>query len=135
MRYCTTLLASASRTTGRSAVLTVPDDIVGGMFLWNPSAISGNVDLEIQVSPDEGTTFYGVLRFTRSAGSTTKRWLIASFMPFLQAGTEGTATAAGTNQVLSGNVCLTRKFYAYYTIQTSCTFGLYFIGYRWSLGA
>lgn len=134
-RYTTTLVASAARTTtASSSALVLPDDIIGGSFITNVTSIGTStthtLDIAFRVTPDDGTSYFGVLRHAQITTVST-RYLNVSFAPYLQAGTEG--ACALTGGALNANIAFSRKFTAYWTIggtSPSITFAIYFIGYR-----
>ena len=135
-RYCTTLVASAARTTTASSdALTMPDDIVGGTFILAVSSVGSattpTLDVAYRVTPDDGTTYIPVLRHTQLT-TAIKDIITVCFVPWLQAGSL-TTNPALTGGALYANVAFSRKFTAYWTIggtSPSITFAIYFIGYR-----
>jgi len=134
-RYATTLVASAARTTTASSdALVMPDDIVGGTFITYCSSVgtatTPTLDIAYRVTPDDGTTYFGVLRHAQIT-TASSRYLNVCFAPWLQAGAEG--AIALTGGVLTANVAFSRKFTVYWTIGgtgPSITFAVYFIGFR-----
>jgi hypothetical protein len=134
-RYAVTFVSSAARTTtATSSACYMPDDIVGGTFLVNCSSVGSStthtLDIGIMVTPDDGTTTFGVANFTQITAA-SKRYMNVSFVPFLQAGSEGACAVAGS--AVYANFPISRKFYFYWTIggtSPSITFSISFVGYR-----
>lgn len=135
--YATTLVASAARTaTGNSGAILFPTDQVGGEFIVNITAASGTsptLDLAIQVTPNDGTTFFTQWRFSQSTGAEAQR-IITTFRRVAEVGAE--TAIADTGGALANNAPITRKIRVLWTIggtNPSFTFAVYFIGDRGTL--
>ena len=136
-RYCKTLVASGARTTGTGSTDTciMPDDVIGGTFylhVTSQTATTPTLDVAYRVTPDDGTTFYAVLRHAQTTTTTEHtRYLNVTFAPWLTAGTEG--LTAVTGGALCVNVGFSRLFSVYWTIggtANTATFDVTFIGFR-----
>jgi hypothetical protein len=114
-------------------VLEMPEDIIGGVFIAQivgTATHAHTLDLAYCVTPDDGTTYFPVLRHAQVA-TTGNRYLNVSFQPFLTAGTEG--AAALTGGALCVNTAFTRKFKIYATVggtSPEFTVAIYFVGWR-----
>lgn len=127
-------VASAARTaTGNSGALNLPK-ASSHLFIVNvsatPTGTSPTLDVAIQVSHDEGTTFHSILRFAQIAAPSggQKRFVrISGTGPGGgEAGAEGAAADTGGAQ--AANIALSRKFRLLWTIggtSPSYTFAIF----------
>ena len=77
--YVARLVASAARTaTGNSGAITLPTDLGGIMWLLSVTAASGTsptLDLAIQVTDDDGTTWFTFAGFTQHSATGEKAFV------------------------------------------------------------
>ena len=115
-KWSTTFVASTAVTADGyvGGVLEMPDDVIGGVFIAKITSTSGSsrtIDVSYNITPDDGTTYFPVLRHAQATTASVNRYLNVSFAPYIQAGTEG--ASATTGGALCVNVPFTRKFKVY----------------------
>jgi hypothetical protein len=87
--------AAARTTTGNSGAIKIPEDCSAIMFIADANTVSGTsptLDISLEISNDEGTTWFGVSRFTQIT-SATERFLTQPFFGQSVIGTEGVTEA------------------------------------------
>jgi hypothetical protein len=116
--YKRLLVASAARTaTGNSGALTIPVDIDAAAIVLDVTAASGTsptMDVALQTSPDNGTTWYTFSRFAQNTGAVT----LAKRFNFNVGSGEAAAvfTVADTGGVLESNFPITEDLRVLWTI-------------------
>lgn len=108
LRPYAALLYSASTLTTTPTVTAIdfPDDLLAATFILDTGTGTGTsptLDVSIEVSPDDGTTYYPVLRFSQATTGATKQYITISMKPDYAAGVYGTIAATGG--ALYQNVC------------------------------
>lgn len=138
--YVATPVASAARTaTGNSGVIDFPDDLEGALIIADSAAGTGTtptMDLSIEITTDDGTTWYEVYRFAQVTTAVLRQQLIVNFRKFAEAGAIRTVVQAGTG-ALSANCPISKKIRFKWTIggtNPSFTFSVAVVGGRGSLG-
>lgn len=132
---------SAVAADAQSAAIEFPVDLHSGVFLLNITAASGTsptLDLNIEITPDDGTTWFTAFRFAQQTAASKAR-VIAVFhghatntAVVVTNPNAGNAVAlALTGGALSAGCPISRKIRANYDIggtNPSFTFTLDFIG-------
>ena len=110
--------STTAAATSNSGALDWPSDIDSAVIVLDVTAASGTsetMDVAIQCSPDDGTTFYTVARFAQQTTST-----VTLAKTFLTHQGEGTAaavlTVADTGGVLESNIPFTNQIRFVWTI-------------------
>lgn len=125
------LVSSAARTTTASLGATRLPKGESYLFILDVTAGSGTsptLDVAIQVTHDDGTTFHSVLRFAQATGVVKRMLRVQPTLGRGEAGTE--AACADTGGALNANVPFSRKINVKWTIggtNPSFTFALYAI--------
>lgn len=131
--YATTLVSSAARTTtSNSGNIEFPVDAEDISFILSSAAGTGTsptLDVAIQVTPDNGTTYFTVERFAQVTSS-----IVKDAINMTRKRHHGEAASylniADTGGSLVNNVALSRKIRILWTIggtNPSFTFGVYCI--------
>jgi hypothetical protein len=134
------LVASAARIAdGTSGALELVNGLHSGVFILVASAVTGTsptLDLGIQVSPDNGTTFFTMFRFAQITSAVTRR-LAVKFV-VADAGSEALIDSADpTGGALSVGVPITKWIAIRWNIggtNPSFTFRVHFYGIPLSRG-
>jgi len=95
--------------TFTSAVIEIPlgESYAFYLQVTAASGTSPTLDMAIQVTPDNGTTFYTAARFAQMTGVAIRRLQIQPMMGRGEAGTE--SVIADTGGALNANTIITRK--------------------------
>jgi len=140
--YVTNLFSKTTATTAtiNSGALEMPTDLDGGVFILEHGTGTGTsptLDVAIQVSPDEGTTWFTMFRFAQATTTAGTRRIIASFRRVAEAGAE--SAVADTGGALASNCPISRNIRILFTIGgTSPSYAslkVHFIGARSAMGA
>lgn len=133
------IVASAARTAdGNSGAVEVADDLHGGVFIVNVSASAGTsptLDLAVEISPDEGTTFFTAFRFAQITATGTRR--LAVRFAADGTGSEASIPADPTGGALSAGCPITKNIRFRWNIggtSPSFTFAVHLVGQRLSSG-
>lgn len=100
-------------------------------FILDVTAASGTsptLDVAIQITVDEGTTFYAAIRFAQCTGVATRRLQVQPSLGRGEAGSEG--ALANTGGALNANTILTKKLRHVATIggtNPSFTYAIYLL--------
>lgn len=109
--------SSALAATANSGAVDWPSDIDSAVIVLDVTAVTGTsptMDVAIQCSPDDGTTFYTVARFAQNTGTVT---LAKTFLTHQGDGTAAAVlTVADTGGVLESNIPFTNQIRFLYTI-------------------
>lgn len=135
-KYELGLVASAARTaTGNSGALVFPDDAADAVFLVNCTAASGTtptLDIVIQTTNDDGTTWFGDQRFAQITSASSRTIKMLCRRVEAQAAAEA-ATLAATGGASAANGPLSQKIRVLWTIggtNPSFTFSVVAFGNR-----
>lgn len=132
--YTATLVASnAISATGSTSAITLPL-LDGYAFILNVTAAGGTtetMDMALQVTPDNGTTWFDWARFAQvTTAAILQRIIIQPLQGRGEAGSATTITQAGTGAI-SANAPLSSKIRFTYTLSGTLptyTFAIYVIG-------
>ena len=134
--YSALLYSGSTVTATATSDFDMPNDIIGGEFIVDQGTGTGTsptLDVSIQTSPDNGTTYYVAARFAQLTTTAAKMKLTVSSRPTNVAGVAATITAA-TGGALSGNFVFTRKMRVVATIggtnPSYATIKVWFNGWR-----
>ena len=139
--YVEVVVASAARTaTGNSGTLdarwTQLDDI---RLILNCTAASGTsptLDVALQITPDDGTTWFSIQRFAQVTGVAARQLEFSTRRHAGQAASE--AAVASTGGALAVNGVLSKKVRLIWTIAAttpSFTFAIYVVGNQAAVGS
>lgn len=135
-KYELGLVSSSARVaTGNSGALSWPDDAADAVFLLSCSAASGTsptLDVVIQVTNDDGTTWFGDQRFAQLTSATSRTIKMLTRRVEAQAAAEA-ATLAATGGASVANGPLSQKIRVLWTIagtNPSFTFSVVAFGNR-----
>lgn len=129
------LVASAARTAdGNSGTLSpnLPTDLHSGVFIVDCPTVTGTtptLDLAIEISPDDGTTYYTAFRFAQITAAAVRR-LAVKFVA-VDAGSEASIPADPSGGALATGCVITEKMRVRWNIggtSPSFTFAVHFIG-------
>lgn len=119
------LSAAARTTTATSSAVNLPDSCQAIMFISDMNTVTGTsptLDVSIEITHDDGTTWFGVSRFTQQTAA-SERFLIQPLMGKNVVGTEGVteanwefAEAAATGGALVQSCVTSRKIRVVATI-------------------
>lgn len=126
-------------TTANSGAIEFPVDQDGGVFILEHGTGTGTsptLDVSIQATPDDGTTWFSMFRFAQVTTTAGTRRIITSFRRVAEAG--GEAAVAATGGALATNCPISRKVRVLATIggtsPSYATIKVWFIGARSALG-
>jgi len=109
--------STATTVTGNSGALDIPQD-ASYMFILDIAAGTGTsptADIAIQVSPDDGTTWYTTARFAQVTGSAVKSYkMVRNGLAWGEAGY--VQAIADTGGAVDKNFIMTRKVRILWTI-------------------
>jgi hypothetical protein len=133
--YTKTLVASGARiASGGSGAIEIPVDLTDILLILKSTAGSGTtttLDVAVENTPDDGTTWVPALKFTQIVVASPVITLVKAFKSSRTAEAGVEITAARTGAAVSGNTILTRKIQIYWTIagtNPSFTFTVFLIG-------
>lgn len=121
--------------SSNSGAVVIGSDLAAGMLILNVTAQAGSsptMDVSIENTPDGGTTWFEVYRFTQVGAATPQHQILANFSPKIDAGSIRSVTQAGTG-ALSANCVLSDPIRVKWTLGGSSpvyTFGVYLIAER-----
>jgi len=131
--------ATASTATLNSGSLAFPTDQDGGVFILEHGTGTGTtptLDVAIQVSYDDGTTFLTAWRFAQVTTTAGTRRIVTSFRRVAEVGAESAVTDTGG--ALATNHPISNKIRILFTIggtsPSYATLKVSFIGARSALG-
>lgn len=125
------LLYSTGAITATTTSSTITLPLCSSYMFVLTATIGGTsptVDVAIQDTYDDGTTFFSVLRFAQMTATGTRMLRVNGSMGVAEAGTEG--ASADTGGALNNNVILTDKIKIKFTIggtSPTCTGSVYLI--------
>lgn len=140
--YVATLWSKTTATTAtaNSGAIDFPADLDGGVFILEHGTGTGTtptLDVAIQVTTDDGTTWFSMYRFAQVTTTAGTRRIIASFRRVAEAAAE--AVVADTGGALAANCPISKKIRILATIGgTSPSYAsikVHFVGARSALGA
>lgn len=132
---------TATTATANSGTISdFPNDQDGGVFILEHGTGTGTsptLDVSIQVTPDDGTTWFSMFRFAQVTTTAGTRRIITSFRRVAEAGAE--AAVGATGGALATNCPISKKIRVLATIggtsPSYATIKVWFIGAKSSLGA
>lgn len=131
---------TATTVDSNSGAIDFPADVDGGVFILEHGTGTGTtptLDVSIQVSPDEGTTWFSMFRFAQVTTTAGTRRIITSFRRVAEAGAE--AAVGTTGGALASNCPLSKKIRILAdvggTSPSYASIKVWFIGARSALGA
>jgi len=131
---------TATTATANSGTLEIPSDLDGGVFLLTHGTGTGTsptLDVSIQVTDDDATTWYSMFRFAQVTTTAGVRRIIVSFRRLAEAGAE--VAVAATGGALAANCPVSRKIRVLATIggtsPSYATILVSFIGAKSAAGA
>lgn len=133
--YVATLVTSAARTsTSYSDVIDFPDNLSDLSFYLISGAGTGTsptLDVAIEVTVDDGTTFIPRFKFTQVTTGAVKYVIDVKASRTAEAGAH--STLAYTGSAVAANAPISKKIRVYWTVggtNPSFTFAVYCIGNR-----
>lgn len=139
----TLVTSTTAAATGNSGAIDFPDDLHSAAFIFDVTAASGTsptLDFAIQVTPDDGTTFYTAFRPAQIVAAAIHRLVACFFGGSGNTGTTGTNASSGnaivianTGGALSAGSPISKKIRVLWTIggtNPSFTFAVHVIGRR-----
>jgi len=134
MTYVQILAPSAARTASVGVAAEIPMDLTDIVIFHRISSFatttSGAIDVAIEITYDDGTTYVPVLKFTQQTSATT-RYISIKNGRVAEAGSD--TVAARTGSSVAANTILTKKIQVYFTIAgttPSVTSSVFLLGRR-----
>lgn len=101
---------NASGVLGSAFALPQADSYAFILDLGTVTGTSPTFDVELEMSPDGGTTYYAWARFAQMTAAGQRRLVIQPIQGRGEAGSEGAITLHGTNSALNANAPMVSNF-------------------------